>query len=416
MKKPFFTICLLAGVSCTNGSQGRVTVTFWHAMGGRLGTVLDSLVEDFNGRHSEIKIVASSVGNYGALAQKLMASVMAGKPPVMAQSYESWTDQFRQAGAIVPFNAFINSDAGYSQSEIEDYFAPVWSNNTWGDTVWSMPFNKSLGVLFYNLDYFDSLGIPFPSTWEGLLEVCSLYTSPEEGRYAFALPSNTWFFETALFQRGGELLDENTGTVLFDDSTSVDLLSQLVRLLGDSGTCYLGTGYEGQDEFVTGRALMMWGSVVSYSFMAKKTPSFRIGISTLPPPSGGNDVSVISGTNIIIFSKASPEQQVAAWEFIKWFNSPEVQAVWSVNTGYIPTRESSLETDEMKTFLSEIHGAESVYRKMSSALAEPKTGAWFSGRIYLSQSIEYALRGVISPEKSLRTGADKLRHDLLEDF
>ncbi len=415
MKKKLFFLYSLAALSCSNGHRGKVTVTFWHAMGGRLGTVLDSLVEDFNGKHSEIRIVSSSVGNYGALAQKLMASVMAGKPPVMAQSYESWTDQFRRAGAIVPLNAFVESDAGYSQEEIEDFFKPVWENNYWGDTIWSMPFNKSLGVLFYNADFFDSAGIDFPSTWEEMVSVCSLFPPGGNFYYAFALPSNTWFFETALFQRKGRLLDDVTGEVYFDDSVSAELLTELVFLL-ESGICRLGTGYEGQDEFVTGNILISWGSVVSYSFMAKKNPPFRIGVSTLPAPSWGEDVSVISGTNIVIFSRSSPEEQVAAWEFIKWFNSPEVQAAWSASTGYIPTRKSSLDTQIMKSYMSGIRGLEEVYPKMSDALTEPKTGAWFAGRIYLSRSIEYALRGVVSPEKSLRIGADKLRHDLREDF
>ncbi|MBN1619441.1 ABC transporter substrate-binding protein [candidate division WOR-3 bacterium] len=415
MNKRFFALFSLAVLSCSNGQRGKVTVTFWHAMGGRLGTVLDSLVEDFNGKHTEIRIISSSVGNYGALAQKLMASVMAGKPPVMAQSYESWTDQFRRAGAIVPLNAFVESDAGYSKDEIEDFFRPVWENNYWGDTIWSMPFNKSLGVLFYNADFFDSAGISFPSTWEEMVRLCSLFPPEKNDYYAFALPSNTWFFETALFQRKGRLLDDATGEVYFDDSISAQLLTELVFLL-KSGNCRLGTGYDGQDEFVSGNILISWGSVVSYSFMAKKNPSFRIGIATLPAPLWGEDVSVISGTNIVIFSKSSPEQQVAAWEFIKWFNSPEVQAAWSASTGYVPTRKSSLDARIMKSYMSGIRGLEEVYLKMSDALTEPKTGAWFAGRIYLSRSIEYALREVVSPEKSLRIGADKLRRDLREDF
>lgn len=385
-------------------------------MGGKLGTTLDSLVEEFNSQHAEIRIVATSVGNYGALAQKLMASVMAGKPPVIAQSYESWTDQFREAGAIVPLNSFVNSDAGYTEVEINDYFTPIWNNNIWGDTIWSMPFNKSLGVVFYNYDYFDSLGTGFPSTWENMLGACSVYSSPENELYAFAMPSNTWFFETALFQRGGALLEETNGEVFFDDSLAVSLLEELKKLTDEERICYLGSGYQSQDEFVTGRTIISWGSVVSYSYMMKKNPSFRIGVSTLPPPTGGKDVSVIAGTNIIIFSKSSPEQQVAAWEFIKWFNSPEVQAVWAINTGYIPTRRSSLRIEEMVNYLSEIPGSDEVYRKIDWAVSEPKIGAWFSGRIYLSQAIEYTLRGVMPADQSLKMASEKLRHDISESF
>jgi len=58
-----------------------VEVIFWHAMGGPLGDMLeDTLIAEFNLLHPDIRVVPVNMGNYNALSQKIMASVMAGSP------------------------------------------------------------------------------------------------------------------------------------------------------------------------------------------------------------------------------------------------------------------------------------------------------------------------------------------------
>ncbi len=412
--KYFYFIILIFLLSCSQTDRsGRIKITFWHAMGGKLGIVLDSLVNEFNNSHPSIYVDATSVGNYAAMSQKLMASVMADKPPVMSQVFESWTDQFRKANVIIPLNSFVYGRNGLSEKEISDFFPAIWEDNIWDDTLWSMPFNKSLPVFFYNLDVFDSMGITFPEYWEDFKEICSLYAySSENKRYALGLPINTWMFETLLFQLGGEILDEEKGEVLFDREEGVRALQLMLDLISKPEVAYLSSGYEHQDEFIAGRTIIAWGSVVSYAFMLKKEPSFRIAAAALPRPRQGSEAYVISGTNVAIFSSASDRQQEAAWEFIKWFNSPEVQAQWSLNTGYIPTRRSSVSKPSLMNHLITIPGMLDIYLKLDLAVSEPKIGAWFAGRIFLAEALEYSMRGVIPPSESLKKAADKLRHEL----
>jgi multiple sugar transport system substrate-binding protein/sn-glycerol 3-phosphate transport system substrate-binding protein len=42
-----------------------------------------------------------------------------------------------------------------------------------------------------------------------------------------------------------------------------------------------------------------------------------------------------------MITATSPEQELAAWIFIKWFTSAEVMAEWSRMSGYFPTRAGS---------------------------------------------------------------------------
>jgi sn-glycerol 3-phosphate transport system substrate-binding protein len=47
----------------------------------------------------------------------------------------------------------------------------------------------------------------------------------------------------------------------------------------------------------------------------------------------------------------TPEQQEGAWDFIKWALTPEIQAFWSLNTGYYPVVQASYETETMQQAL-----------------------------------------------------------------
>jgi ABC-type glycerol-3-phosphate transport system substrate-binding protein len=38
---------------------------------------------------------------------------------------------------------------------------------------------------------------------------------------------------------------------------------------------------------------------------------------------------------------SSPEEQLAAWLFIKWLSEPEPQATWASSTGYFATRQTA---------------------------------------------------------------------------
>jgi len=90
---------LLSVSACGRRDTG---VQFWHAMGGPLGDTLDVLVAEFNRTHPGSDIRSIGNANYEALSQKIMGSVAAGQPPVLAQVYEAWTAELIENGSVEP--------------------------------------------------------------------------------------------------------------------------------------------------------------------------------------------------------------------------------------------------------------------------------------------------------------------------
>ena len=172
-------------------AQQKTTITFWHAMGAQLGKTIDMLVEQFNSENPDVFVKAEYQGNYGALSQKLVGSLVARKPPTVAQVYGNWAAEYITSKELVPVEKFIKGPNGLSTLEIDD----IWEGLRAGcvfDGVWyTMPFNKSVYVLVYNETALKEAGIAKPpATWQELMTAARALTVREGDkivRYGFGL-------------------------------------------------------------------------------------------------------------------------------------------------------------------------------------------------------------------------------------
>ena len=177
----FFWLAIIAGIvqddmasrvaPTDDPSQGdKVTVVFWHAMGGPLGAVMDDLINRFNASQQKYHIKGVPMGSYDTLAKKILASLVAGEAPDISQNYETLTKKFIKHNKIVCLDDLIGSDP----TNIKDDIIPVLlRNNTFNGKLYSFPFNKSVPVLYYNKDLFRKAGLDPDRPPETLTELAS---------------------------------------------------------------------------------------------------------------------------------------------------------------------------------------------------------------------------------------------------
>jgi len=408
-------VVLLAG--CSKRDDKVTEVKFWHVMGGPLGKALNELIDEFNEENPNIHITSVSMGNYQALTQKIMASILARNPPTIAQVYESWTTSLMQADAIQPIEDFIRGEEGLKEEEISDIFPVFIKDNTWNGRFITAPFNKSVVAYFYNMDMFEKEGIEkFPDTWDEFLRVAERLTKDIDGDgepdiWGTAFPVNAGMFAQILHAKGGKILSPDEKQPDFQNKEGIDALRFIYDLIYTHKVAYLTTGYEHQDDFIAGNVAMISGTSVSYSFIKEAKPSFRIGVA--PPPGDKEKVVFIMGTNVTIFRNSGEKEKEAAWKFIKWFISKEIQARWVIKTGYVPVRKSTLELPEIKQHLQNVPGLKDVWASLDYALIEPRTPGWLVGRRLLSDvGIEPVLRGGMAIEESLARCAKEVERAL----
>ncbi|MCX7994211.1 MAG: ABC transporter substrate-binding protein [candidate division WOR-3 bacterium] len=402
IKKIFFCFIILGTVLCTQ--EKKCTVYFWHVMGGPIGKRLEQMIQEFNQQHPEGVIKSVQMGSYDALAQKLMGAIASNTPPTISQMYESWTDQFLKAGCLEPLQNFINSDSLFN---IADFYPVFIEDNTFDSIIVTLPFNKSLPVFYYNATLFDSAGIAeFPKDWDEFRRVCERLKN--YNIWPTSWPIDVWYFSSMLYQEGGELFDEQTKRPLFNSEAGKKVLEYLVNLIKDS-LFYLNPGFQRQDEFLSRNVATIPASIVSWAFLKGR---HKFNMRVAPFPMGKKKSIVIAGTNVGMFKRATLEQKQLAWKFIRWFLEPEQQVRWTIYSYYLPTRRSATELPEFKKFLSENPDYSKVIAQLDYARTEPRTKEWFTGRIYLNEALEEAMRLERTPDQALENAEKRFMVDL----
>lgn len=417
---PVLARCVVVGLlllfsgGCEQGIDDEhspvVTLRFWHAMGGPLGEVLNDLIDEFNVSHPGIFVKSESMGSYDALKQKILASIMARNQPDLAQAYEAWISTLLGGDALVDLGELEPGFAG----ELEDFFPVLVENSLYGGRLMSLPFNKSVPVLYYNKDLFRRAGLDPerpPQTWEEFRTACRVLTRDLTGdgkpnQWGFKFTDHATYFECLLVQNGGDIYDPDNQAMLFADDRGAEALQYLVDLVRkDRIADFYLSGYQHQVDFAAGETAMIVASCVSRTFMQRQL-KFDWGIA--PLPARERRASLVYGTNIVIFSRSSPRRQAAAWVFIKWFTNPENSARWALRTGYVPVRRSSLDLEIMRQEFRNRPDSLVPVEEMDWAFFEPRMARWLQIREYLGDAVKASLLGKSSPrvalEKAVRQG------------
>ena len=145
------------------------TITFWHSMSGVNGEALTALVDQFNEENTYgITVDAEFEGEYDDAINKLKSSMVGGSGPDLIQVYEIGTRFMIDSGWVIPMQELMDAN-GYDNSNIVPNIAAYY---TIDDQLYSMPFNTSTPILYYNKDMFDKAGVTeVPTSLEGIAEV-----------------------------------------------------------------------------------------------------------------------------------------------------------------------------------------------------------------------------------------------------
>lgn len=107
--------------------------------------------------------------------------------------------------------------------------------------------------------------------------------------------------------------------------------------------------YKTIDQVMTGNA----GSYTGSSGDRGDLDFSKIDARKQPGLNGHEAKPVAGGLNMAIPKITEQEEKDAAFEWITYFTSAEVQAKWSQTIGYVPVRESTVDVPEYKQFLEE---------------------------------------------------------------
>jgi len=389
-------------------------------MGGKLGHELEDIVQRFNAQNPDITVRLEYMGSYASLRQKIIASLAAGNFPDMAQSFETWTGKFVNAGKIATLTQFFNGPYGLTAAEIDDFFPFLRAANTYNGELWALPFNKSVPVIYYNSDMLKKAGLGPPAddwTWADFLDYARVLTVRNEQnsrpeQYGFANSLSEWLFQCLLHQNGGSEFDPTERRVTYAQPPGITALKFMIGLTDTEKVAYYSTGFNNQNDFAAQKVGFIFSSCATRIYLE---PVLQFNWNCAPVPRGPKPAVTVSGTNIVIFNQSSSNRMIAAWRFARYFSSPEVTLGWSLKTGYLPVRRSAVQSAEMARAISQNPRIQASLTQLAYCVPSPKHETWAKGRDLLITALEESMIGNVPPEKSLPAAAQKTQK-LLDRF
>ena len=185
-------------------------ISFWHSMGGVNGQAIDALVEKFNTENEfGITVNAQYQGEYDDSLNKLKSAQIGNMGADLVQVYEIGSRFMIESGWITPMQEMIDAD-GYDMSSIEPNLAAYY---TIDDKLYSMPFNSSTPIMYYNKDMFEKAGITeVPDSLEAIEEVGEQLLNKGGAGELISLGIYGWFFEQFMGKQGLDYANNENGT------------------------------------------------------------------------------------------------------------------------------------------------------------------------------------------------------------
>jgi sn-glycerol 3-phosphate transport system substrate-binding protein len=152
----------------TTASWAVTEISWWHAMGGELGTKLEEIANKFNASQSDYKIVPVFKGTYPETLTAAIAAFRANQQPAIVQVFEVGTGTMMAAkGAVYPVYKLM-ADNGEQFDPAKFLSAVVGYYSDADGNILSLPFNSSTPIMYYNKTIFEKAGLDpevAPKTW-----------------------------------------------------------------------------------------------------------------------------------------------------------------------------------------------------------------------------------------------------------
>jgi sn-glycerol 3-phosphate transport system substrate-binding protein len=347
-------LVLLVGASSFASKIVDLKFYFPVQVAGPLAVLMDNLVSNFNTQNPGIKVSPIYSGNYDQTLQKAITSARGGNPPDVALLLSTDLFTLRDLDLVENIDGFLGRD---DSSFFDEFYEGFMENSTLDGKRWSVPFQRSTPIFYYNKEDFKKAGLDPenpPKTWDELLADAKLLTKKDSGgnvvTWGFEdITDDTWTIQALILQAGGQYANEQGTESYFDSAEANEAVSFWNKLANVYKVMPRHRSYgSASQDFVAGATAMMFNSTGSLSFV-KSSANFQFGVA--PLPAGKMSGVPTGGGNLYIFKNISKSQKAAAWKFVKWLSQPEISAKWSINTGYIPVRKDAFETQQMKDYV-----------------------------------------------------------------
>ena len=372
MKTPFaknlLYIGLILSLFCLGcrrpepAERDHIHLSFWHSSADAAGLAFDTFVREFNegpGAAMNVTVEAVFQGQYAEATAKLRPLLQAEQvyalPDIMEIDATGVVD-FLQTPFAYTVDEALDRDHSFNLGGIVEAPLRAWN---YGGRQLGLPLSASTTIMYYNKSILDAAGITSPPTTfeeiilaarrlpaqnsngQALTAYANLPNTPLLANWIGQIPgrdgTNASYLVNMRNGRDGDataLTADGEGTLLTFLRAWRDLYEAGALLNLSSGLTNL---------FLTEQIVFLTASTSQMMSLINQIDGrFELGSSFFPRINASSNFgATVSGSGVFMFNKGDQARLDAAWEFVKFMCSPEIQARFAIATGYMPVNAAS---------------------------------------------------------------------------
>ncbi len=309
------------------------------------------MVDEYNTASPQVNVKSNFQGFFEDAQVKMLTAAISKQLPDVAQIPFEFLDSYVENGLIRPIDEEIPEDVK------NDVMEKMWRMVSRNGKIYGLPFCAITDVFYHNENAFRVAGLDPkapPTTWDELIEMGKTLSKDTDGNGTIDTYAMTFYLNGVYGL--APLLWANGGTFLSEDGKKVDLTSpemeKTVAMLYELVFTHkimprTWTDWESAQAFLMGKIAMGWFISAGISFNEQNLPwNFRV--SHIPRFNGKRAVT-LSGTTLVNFAKKKKKRR-ASWDFMLWLIQKENDIRMFERIGFLPIRESSLNSLELKAY------------------------------------------------------------------
>lgn len=417
------TLVMLVSIAAVSAMAEPLKLTMYFPVnvGGNVASLIDSMTAEFNAENPDIQVEAVYTGNYDDTVTAIQTAIQGGNAPDLFVSLATQRFTMASTKMAMPLDDLIAADPE-GQAFVDDFIDGFMLDSYVDGQTYSIPFQRSTMVMFYNKDAFKEVGLDPeapPANWTEMVEYAQKLTNDKRYGVGIALNSGgaQWAFTGFSLENctnGVGLMNPNGKEVYFNTPENIEAL-QLWLDLQNKYNCMAPGIVQWTDlptQFLAGEVAMIYHTTGNLTNI-KNNATFDFGVCFMP--AGRQYGAPTGGGNFYITNGISEERQQAAWKYIKFMCETERAAQWSIDTGYVATRNSCYETELLKDYYASFPQALVAYEQLQ--YAQPELTTYSAAEMWriLNDNIQAAVTGEMTAAEALEA-AQEQGDELLADY
>jgi multiple sugar transport system substrate-binding protein len=331
----------VAAIAPATQAQDPITMQMW----GRNvdEKVYNELVTQWNATHAnQIELTIIPSADYVA---RVATAASAGELPDLLDVDLIYMPDFINQGLFQPITEQVN---GYANKDTLSAGHVSVSTGDDGE-IYGVPFYVDASSLFWNKDLYREAGLDpekGPTTWQEVMDHARAIRALGGDKYGFyfagASPgANAYTYLPQLWAAGGDVIDYTTHQATMVSDPIVKEAFQYYKTMWDEGLMPEGAKAEDGATWITTFAsgnigIQPLGGGWGIRGVIENNPDLDFGVIGLPGKEAGQISSFGGGDTIAV--SATAKDVNAAWEFIEWTLSDEVQVEIYAKNGAFTSR------------------------------------------------------------------------------